>query len=338
MKPASAGRLAVLYASALLTSVTLGVSWGTASAASIDSAYDMERMLNEPHPLANEYGTRWRPAPVQPRAPLPPRPIAAPPVMAPALTQPVAIPPPAMLPTVAPAAPPAAAPAGSQAITPNLTLDETGTPKATAAPRSPASAQAKPAPAPTAPAPPPGRTAQRTAGADKSTVRVGARSTPVRAKGDGWLSEIRIGALAHDEGPFSHKKEDGVDANVELLFASPDFLKIIWSPRPHIGGNINSSGDTSQGYFGLSWEWEFWRYMFGGFSLGGAVHTGETTNAPVDRKELGCRVLFRESVELGFRFAERHSVSAFLDHISNAKLCSTNEGLENFGVRYGYKF
>ncbi|MBI2586350.1 MAG: hypothetical protein HYW28_10870, partial [Rhodospirillales bacterium] len=62
MKPASAGRFAVHYAAALLTSVTLGVPWGTASAASIDSTYDMERMLNEPHPLANEYGTRWRPA------------------------------------------------------------------------------------------------------------------------------------------------------------------------------------------------------------------------------------------------------------------------------------
>ena len=26
------------------------------------------------------------------------------------------------------------------------------------------------------------------------------------------------------------------------------------------------------------------------------------------------------------------------DHISNAKLCSTNEGLETFGIRYGYRF
>jgi len=187
-------------------------------------------------------------------------------------------------------------------------------------------------------APPPARTAQRPPAADRSTARVGAPPARPGPGGKGWLSEVRVGALAHDEGPFSHKKESGIDANVELLFNSPDFLKIIWSPRPHIGGNVNSSGDTSQGYVGLSWEWEFWRFMFGGFSLGGAVHTGETTNAPLDRKELGCRVLFRESVELGVRFAERHSVSAFLDHISNAKLCSTNEGLENLGVRYGYKF
>jgi lipid A 3-O-deacylase len=232
---------------------------------------------------------------------------------------------------------PVPAPGDAQAITPNLTLDDPGT--AGTGPPAPPVAQAQPSPPPgPPPSPASPRAAQRQPVADRSTARVGARPAPARTKGEGWLSEIRVGALAHDEGPFSRKKESGVDANVELLFNSPDFLKIIWSPRPHVGGNINSSGDTSQGYIGLSWEWEFWRFMFGGFSLGGAVHTGETTNAPLDRKELGCRVLFRESVELGVRFAERHSVSAFLDHISNAKLCSTNEGLENVGVRYGYRF
>ncbi|MEE9196305.1 MAG: hypothetical protein V3U44_10720, partial [Alphaproteobacteria bacterium] len=33
-----------------------------AHAASINSIYDMDRMLSEPHPLAGQYGTRWRPA------------------------------------------------------------------------------------------------------------------------------------------------------------------------------------------------------------------------------------------------------------------------------------
>ena len=27
-----------------------------------------------------------------------------------------------------------------------------------------------------------------------------------------------------------------------------------------------------------------------------------------------------------------------LAHLSNAKFCDTNEGLENVGVRYGYRF
>ncbi|HIM41301.1 MAG TPA: hypothetical protein EYM35_00305, partial [Rhodospirillales bacterium] len=38
----------------------------SAHAASINSIYDMDRMLSEPHPLAGQYGTRWNPATVAP--------------------------------------------------------------------------------------------------------------------------------------------------------------------------------------------------------------------------------------------------------------------------------
>ncbi len=154
----------------------------------------------------------------------------------------------------------------------------------------------------------------------------------------GVISEIRGGVLMHDEGPFSHRKEEGYDVNLEFLFVSPKFLEIIWSPRPHIGFDANTSSDTSQVYAGLSYEWEFWGGVFAGFSLGGAVHNGKTSGSHTDRKDLGCPVLFRESIEIGYRFAGTHSVSLMLDHISNAKLCDSNEGLENFGVRYGYRF
>jgi len=152
------------------------------------------------------------------------------------------------------------------------------------------------------------------------------------------VSEIRIGALIHDEGPFSRNEEDGFDGNLELLFVSPDFLESVWSPRPHFGVTANSAGNTHQAYLGLSWEWTFWRDWFAGFSLGGAVHSGKLVTSETDRKELGCRVLFRESVEFGYRFGGRHALSAFLDHISNAKICERNEGLENMGLRYGYRF
>jgi lipid A 3-O-deacylase len=151
-------------------------------------------------------------------------------------------------------------------------------------------------------------------------------------------AEVRLGGLIHDEGPFSRNEEDGFDINLEILFPSPRLLEIIWSPRPHIGVTFNTEGDTSQAYFGLSWEWEFWGNWFAGFSWGGAVHDGELLTNKIDRKELGCRLLFRESVEFGYRVAGRHGISLFLDHISNANICDANEGLENFGVRYGYRF
>jgi lipid A 3-O-deacylase len=152
------------------------------------------------------------------------------------------------------------------------------------------------------------------------------------------FSEVRVGAFIHDEGPFSRNEEGGYDANFEVLFVSPNFLDVIWAPRPHLGVNVNSDGDTSQAYLGLTWEWSFFGNWFAGFSLGGAIHDGKLETTQIDRKELGCRVLFRESVEAGYRLDGRHSVSGYLDHISNANLCDRNEGLENFGLRYGYTF
>ena len=152
------------------------------------------------------------------------------------------------------------------------------------------------------------------------------------------VSEIRFGVFAHDQGPFSRNEEDGADFNFELLFTSPAILEGIWSPRPHFGATVNTSGDTSQVYLGLTWEWPFRRDWYLDFSLGAAVHSGRIKTNRIDRKELGCRVLFRESVELGYRLGTRHTISAFLDHLSNANICDKNEGLESLGVRYGYRF
>jgi len=154
----------------------------------------------------------------------------------------------------------------------------------------------------------------------------------------GYLSEIRGGILVHDEGLFSRNKEDGIDTNFEVLFKSPSMLDVIWAPRPHLGATLNSAGNTSQAYLGLTWDWDFYRYLFLNFSLGGAFHTGEKVTDDPKTKSLGCSVLFRESLDLGYKVSGPHSVMFHLDHISNAKLCSTNEGLEAFGLRYGYSF
>ena len=154
----------------------------------------------------------------------------------------------------------------------------------------------------------------------------------------GYLSEIRGGILVHDEGLFSRNKEDGIDTNIEVLFKSPSMFDVVYSPRPHLGATLNSAGNTSQAYLGLTWDWEFYRYYFFNFSLGGAFHTGEKVTDDPKKKSLGCSVLFRESLDLGYKVSGPHSVMFHLDHISNAKLCSTNEGLEAFGLRYGYSF
>ena len=152
------------------------------------------------------------------------------------------------------------------------------------------------------------------------------------------VSETRLGVMAHDVPIFSGNDEDGVNVNAEILFTSPDFLKWILAPRPHIGGSFNTAGDTSQAYLGLTWDFDLTDSIFFEFSFGGAVHNGELDDDKMDRKALGCRVLFRESAALGWRFNEHHSLSVMLDHISNASLCDDNEGLDTLGVRYGYRF
>lgn len=153
-----------------------------------------------------------------------------------------------------------------------------------------------------------------------------------------YLSEIRVGVLAHDRGPFGRHKESGIDGNIEFLFVSPDILHYILSPRPQIGFSVNSDRNTSSGYFGLNWEWRPWGGLFADFSFGGMVHDGHMHSNDIHQKELGCHLLFRESIEVGWRIANRHSLSFLVDHSSNGRLCSKNEGLNDLGIRYGYKF
>jgi lipid A 3-O-deacylase len=157
------------------------------------------------------------------------------------------------------------------------------------------------------------------------------------------VDEMRAGVFYHDAGIFGGQKEDGPDLNLELRFVSPEFLSAIWSPRPHLGVHGNLAGDTSQLYFGLTWSFMLWPTggadgLFLDASLGGSAHNGKLDTTDPDRKSLGSRVLFRESLELGYRFGEVHSISVMLDHISNANLADRNEGLDNLGVRYGLKF
>lgn len=157
-------------------------------------------------------------------------------------------------------------------------------------------------------------------------------SVPARAV------ELRLGVLAHDVGIFGGEHEEGVDGNAEVLFDSPALLKPLWAPRPHLGASINSAGDTSSVYAGLTWTWEPARRLFVAFSLGGAIHNGETDSDRQDRIDLGSRVLFRESLSIGVWLSERHNLSLMLSHISNANLAEHNEGMDDFGLRWGYRF
>jgi lipid A 3-O-deacylase len=159
------------------------------------------------------------------------------------------------------------------------------------------------------------------------------------------FDEFKIGVLAHDVGLFDKHVEAGADINFEMLFTPPSFLDIIGSPRPHIGGSVNTAGNTDAGYFGLTWGITLIQNLFrsgdgifANASLGGALQDGYTSNAPPGRKNLGSTALFRGSLELGYQLTPTVSISAFVDHMSNANLAPHNAGITDAGARLGLKF
>jgi lipid A 3-O-deacylase len=160
------------------------------------------------------------------------------------------------------------------------------------------------------------------------------------------IDEFKVGILAHDVGFLGHHVESGADVNLEMLFTPSEVFKVIGSPRPMIGASINTAGNTSDGYFGLTWGIKLIQSLFGfghdsvylNGSLGGAVQDGYEDSAPPGRKRLGSPVLFRESLELGYQLTPKVSVSAFLEHMSNANLAPRNAGITSAGARLGFKF
>ena len=122
-------------------------------------------------------------------------------------------------------------------------------------------------------------------------------------------------------------------------------MRWLATPRPHIGFSANTAGDTSKGYFGLTWTALLARDVLracdgirADLLFGGSVNDGKhATNNP-DRKSLGGNLLFHLGAELGYQITPRYSVSVFVDHDSNGGLARLNEGLNSIGLRFGVAF
>jgi lipid A 3-O-deacylase len=170
-----------------------------------------------------------------------------------------------------------------------------------------------------------------------------ARSLPVAAPAEPFASgwELRLGASAHD---ISGPEEGSVGVRGEVL--SPRLLPVadpvasLFVPRVHLGGSVNTAGDTSFAYAGLTWTFDITPRVFVEGSLGGAVHDGNTSRVMLVPHEsaLGCSPLFREAAAVGYRIDAHWSVMASIEHLSNAGLCSQNRGLTNVGLQLGYAF
>jgi hypothetical protein len=162
----------------------------------------------------------------------------------------------------------------------------------------------------------------------------------------GWIDEAKLGILAHDVGILGDDVEGGTDFNGEIDFKSPHFLKIIGSPRQVIGIAVNSEGRTSFLYFDiLNWQPMLARNVlnpgdgiFFSAYLGGAVHDGNLGSESEGKKPLGTRVLYHVALEVGYQINPVNSVTAYMMHLSNAGAARFNGGINDIGIRTGFKF
>ena len=161
--------------------------------------------------------------------------------------------------------------------------------------------------------------------------------------------EVRGGPLVHDSGYLldGGPRNDVYAINAEFLFPSPDFLSVLFHPRPKIGFSLAPDADgISFAYAGLNWDIPVYRGFFLTAGLGGSINNADVlterdlgpNNSKKTDRLVGCRALFHLSAGIGYRFNDALSAHFYGDHISNANLCDNNEGLDQWGIRLGYAF
>jgi lipid A 3-O-deacylase len=161
------------------------------------------------------------------------------------------------------------------------------------------------------------------------------------AKNFPYIDEVRFGALYHQLS--GTKGEGGTDINMEILTGkigkpSGDYLTDYFlRPRLHLGTEINTNGDTSQLYWGFTWDMPLYNRFYLETAFGGAANDGYLDKVP-GHTALGCHVMFKEAISIGYHLSEHWDILATADHTSNANLCEHNAGISDAGLRLGYKW
>jgi len=141
------------------------------------------------------------------------------------------------------------------------------------------------------------------------------------------LVEVRQGVLAHDRGWFGENREG----------FGPDY--------PILGLTQTSTGGSSLYYGGLTWDFKLSEKWFFNATTG-IAYTNGLTKLPKgqiptgDKKvQFGSEILHRGAIELGWNFYGKDTISLMFSHVSHAGILSDkNHGMDEFGVRYGYRF
>ena len=179
----------------------------------------------------------------------------------------------------------------------------------------------------------------------------GAAFAPAYAK----VEEVRLGVVGNirsDHGDIVGGKYGALNAEIDIVSSSPDFLNIIGSPRPYLFASIPTADDgVTFGGVGLYWRNEFvqdWAFELG---FGYIIHDGEVDNiyAPgtpeavafeAEHQLLGSRDLFRTSMALERELGERAALQLYWEHMSHGQILDEgrNQGLDYVGLRFLYRF
>ena len=160
------------------------------------------------------------------------------------------------------------------------------------------------------------------------------------------IYELKQGLLAHDRGWFGTNREGfGPDYIFELMFNSPNFMNRFWSPKPILGLKQTSSGGSSLYYGGLTWDFKISEKWFFSGTTGIAYTNGLTKlnkgAVPTGDKKIqfGSKILHRGALEIGWNFYGKDTISLMFSHVSHASMLDEkNQGMDEFGIRYGYRF
>lgn len=174
---------------------------------------------------------------------------------------------------------------------------------------------------------------------------------PAHAK----VEEVRLGLVGNirsDQGDIVGGKYGALNAEIDIISSSPDFLNLIGSPRPYLFVSVPTAEDgVTFGGVGLYWRNEFvnnWAFELG---FGYVIHDGEidqiyapgSPEAAAFREEhqlLGSRDLFRTSMALEREFGARAALQLYWEHMSHGQILDSgrNQGLDYVGLRLLYRF
>ncbi len=163
------------------------------------------------------------------------------------------------------------------------------------------------------------------------------------------VEEVRLGIVAHDVVDHA---EDGPQISVEALFKSPDFLSVVFSPRPYVYGSFSTQGYTNLVATGLNWSFEpADRLRFeGAFGISYNDGVDDIVDLPPDdpvrietaatRALLGSEWLFHTRLGADYAVTDRWAVGVYYEHFSHGQILASgrNQALDEVGVRIGYRF